>query len=131
MERFFQAAACALLAVVMSMALEKQNKDLSMAVTLAAVTLVLFIAVSYFQPVVEFARRLQSAGKLDTQLSGILFKAAGISLLAEMAALICTDAGNATLAKGIRVAATAAVLWLSLPLMSRLLDFVQKMMGEA
>jgi hypothetical protein len=48
--------------------------------------------------------------------------------VAEIAGLICTDAGNAALAKTIQILATAVILWLTLPLMQALLDLVRKIM---
>lgn len=131
MERFFQAAACVLLAVILAITLDKQNKDLSLLVTVAAVCLVLFAVAGYLEPVIDFALELQSIAQLDSNVTGVLFKAAGISIIAQMASLICTDSGNSALGKGIHILAIAAILWLALPLMQQLLEFVQKMMGEA
>lgn len=129
MERFLQAAAITLLAVILTVVISKQSKDLAVLLTLMAACLVLFTACMYLEPVLDFARRLQSIGNLDGDMMGILMKAAGMTLVAEIATLICNDSGNAALGKGIHILAAAAVLWLSLPLLEKLLDFVQKMMG--
>ncbi len=129
MEQFLQAAALTLLAVILTVVISKQNKDLSMLLSMAAACLVLFAAAMYLEPVLTFARKLQSVGNLDADMMGILMKAAGITLIAEIASLICNDSGNAALGKGIHILAAAAVLWLSLPLMEQLLEFVQKMIG--
>lgn len=129
MERFLQAAALTLVAVILSVVLSKQSKDLAMLLSITAACLVLFAAAMYLDPILSFARKLQSIGNLNGDMMGVLMKAAGITLVAEIASLICKDSGNAALGKGIHILAAAAVLWLSLPLMEQLLDFVQKMMG--
>lgn len=131
MERFFQAAACVLLTVILTITLDKQNKDLSMLLTITGSCLVLLAAISYLDPVLDFAHELERVAQLNTQTGSVLFKAAGISIIAEISALICSDSGNSALAKGIRILSVAAVLWIALPLMQELLDLVQKMMGEA
>ena len=130
MERFLQATACVLLAVILIIALEKQNKDLATILSIAVVCVVVFAMVGYLEPVLDFARELRSLGQLNSEITGALFKAAGISVIAEIAALICGDAGNTALSKGIHILAVAVLLWLSLPLMSELLSLVQKMMGD-
>jgi hypothetical protein len=51
-------------------------------------------------------------------------------LIGELAGLICSDAGNAALAKSIQILTTAVILWLSIPLFESLLDLVQAILGE-
>ena len=70
-------------------------------------------------------------GQLDGDWVTILMKAVGIGLIAEIAALVCSDAGNASLAKAIGILSSAVMLWLSLPLLQGLLELVQNMLGEA
>jgi hypothetical protein len=53
-------------------------------------------------------------------------KYVGIVLLAEIIGHICTDAGNAALGKTVQLLATTAVLWLSLPLFSKLMELIEQ-----
>lgn len=130
MASFWQIAAGVFLVVVLGIVLNKQNKDLSMLLTLAACAMVLWVAASYLQPVLDFAEKLQELGQLDSEILGILWKAVGITLIAQIATLVCQDAGNGALGKTVQLLAAAAVLWLSLPLMESLLETVQKIVGE-
>lgn len=130
MTGFWQIFAGILLTVILGVVLSKQNKDLSTVLTLAACCMVLYVAVSYLQPVLDFAETLRELGQLDAGILRILWKAVGITLIAEIATLVCQDAGNGALGKAVQILAAAAVLWLSLPLMEALLDTVQKIVGE-
>ena len=118
-----------MLTVVLGIALGKQSKDISLILTIVVCVMVLLAAVSYLQPVVEFVKRLQSIGQLDTEYGQILLKSVGIGLVTEFAVLICNDSGNTALGKSLQIAATVVVLWISLPLMESLMDLIERIMG--
>jgi stage III sporulation protein AD len=82
------------------------------------------IAFSYLQPVVSFLQTLQEKTGIDNAFFQILIKAVGIALLGETASLICSDAGNSSLGKILQFLSSAVILWLSLPLLEKLLDLV-------
>lgn len=125
-----KAAACALITLILGLALAKQEMDASLLLTIAACCMVVTAAAVYLEPVIDFFQELQSLGQLDSGLLGILLKAVGIGLLAEITGLICADAGNAALGKALQVLAGAMVLWLSIPLLRSLMELVQEILGE-
>ncbi len=120
-----------LITVVLSIVLNKQNKDLSIVLILAVSVMVLFAAISYIEPVFAFIDKLQELGNLDLSVLQIILKAVGISLIAEIAVQVCQDSGNTALGKAVQIFATMAVLWISLPLMESLIDLLQKIMGDS
>lgn len=120
----------ALIAVILGLTLRQQGKDIALLLSTAVCCMVVVVGVSYLTPVVDFVRQLQTSSGTDPEFLRILLKSVGIGLIAEIAGLICSDAGNAALAKTIQILATSVILWLSLPLMSALLDMVRKMMEE-
>lgn len=130
MDRFWQIIAAVLLTVVLGMALSKNSKDITLVLTMIVCAMVLTAAFTYLEPVLDFIKELQSLGQLDSAMSGILFKAVGIGIVAEIAVLICNDSGNGALGKTLQIVSTVVILWLSLPLMQSLLELVQKIMGE-
>ena len=129
MERFYQAAAGVLIAVIIGLVLSKQGKDWTIILTALVSCMVLAVAAAYLEPILDFVRQLQTLSNLDGDMLAVILKAVGIGLIAEIAALICQDAGNAALGKGIQILASIVILWLALPLMQGLLDLVQKIMG--
>lgn len=130
MGTFITVLAAVLLAVVLGLVLSKQSKDMSLLLTMATCAMVMIAAAVYLQPVLDFVRRLQSVGNLDSDILQIMLKSVGIALVGEIAGMICNDSGFAAMGKAIRILSTAAILWLSLPLMESLLELLQKIMGE-
>lgn len=120
----------ALIAMILGLALKQQGKDIALLLSIAVVCMVTVVAVSFLTPVVDFIQQLQSNIPTDSGFLRILLKSVGIGLIAEIAGLICADAGNAALGKTIQLLSVAVILWLSLPLMRALLELVQTMMEE-
>lgn len=54
MELFIQAAAAALLAVILILTLDKQAKDMAVLLAIAVCCMVLGIAMAYLRPVMDF-----------------------------------------------------------------------------
>ena len=130
MGSLFQVLAGVLLAVIVGIYLNKQNKDLGMVMTILVCCMVIGAAIAYLQPLIDFARQLRELGQMDERTVGIMLKVVGIGLIAEITMLICSDSGNASLGKTVQILATAVILWLSLPMLQILLDMVQEMLGE-
>ena len=120
----------ALIAVILGLTLRQQGKDVALLLSAAVCCMVVAVGVAYLTPVVDFVRQLQENTGTDPEFLRILLKSVGIGLLGEIAGLICADAGNAALGKTVQILTASVILWLSLPLMSTLLELVQKMMEE-
>lgn len=129
MELYFKGAAGILLAAVLGLALQKQEKDLSAVLTAAVIAMAAVLMLRLLEPVLELLRQLEQVGNLRSDALELLLKAAGIGLTAEVAGLICADAGNAALAKMLRLLGTAAILCLSVPMFTALLECITEMVG--
>ena len=129
MELYFKGAAGILLAAVLGLALQKQEKDLSAVLTAAVIAMAAVLMLRLLEPVTELLRQLEQAGNLRSGALELLLKAAGIGLTAEVAGLVCADAGNAALAKMLRLLGTAAILCLSVPMFTALLECITEMVG--
>ena len=126
---FWKAAAGALITVLLGLALGK-SRDFSMLLSLAACTMISILALTYLEPILEFIRELEGIRQLQGDMLSILLKAAGIGLVAEIAAVICADAGNASLGKSLQLLGTGVILCLSLPILQTMLDLIQMILGE-
>ena len=126
---FWKTAAGALITVVLGLALGN-NRDFSMMLSLAACTMLSILALTYLEPILEFLRELESISQLQGDMLSILLKSAGIGLVAEIAAVICADAGNASLGKSLQLLGTGVILCLSLPILRTMLELIQKILGE-
>lgn len=129
MELYFKGAAGILLAAVLGLPLQKQEKDLSAVLTAAVIAMAAVLMLRLLEPVLELLRQLEQVGNLRSDALELLLKAAGIGLTAEVAGLVCADAGNAALAKMLRLLGTAAILCLSVPMFTALLECITEMVG--
>lgn len=130
MDMFLKAAAAVLLTVILILTLNSNNKQSALLLMLAVCAMLGGLAVSFFQPVLDFIDKLQTVGTLDDGMFLILIKAVGIGFVGELTCLICMDSGNKALGKGIQILSTAVILRLSLPLFDRLLKLLEQMLGE-
>ena len=78
----------------------------------------------------DFLRELEALGDLQGDVLGILLKAVGIGLVSEIAGMVCSDAGNGSLGKTLQMLGSAAILYLSLPVFSALLELVREILRE-
>ena len=127
---FWKAAALALIAGVLSLTLKNQDKEYGLLLSIAACLMVTAITVTYLKPVYAFLKELETLGDLRGDMLAILIKALGVGLASEIASMICTDAGNASLTKAIQLLGGAVILYLSVPMFSALMDLIQKIVGE-
>ena len=128
MDTFIKATGCVLIALIISLVLSKQGKDFSLLLTVLVCSTVSIAALSYLSRVIDFFERLQILGQLDPTLIKILLRSAGIGIIAEISALICTDAGNAALGKTLQILAGAVVLWMSVPLFTNIIELIEEIL---
>lgn len=130
MDTIFKTVGIAMVTVVLYLFLQKQNKDIAVLVSLAACCVIMAFAGFYLDAVISFISKLKVIGNLNSTFLEVLLKAVGIGLIAEIAALICADAGNSALGKTIHIMAVGAILWTALPLLSGLVDLINQILGE-
>lgn len=130
MELFWKTAAAVLLALVLVPALEKTEKDFSVLLTMAVCAMAAMAAISYLKPVLDLLWQLRDLGDLAGQTLEILLKAVGIGMVAEIAGMICRDAGNGSMGKTMQILASAVILYLSIPLLKGFLSLIQEILGQ-
>ena len=130
MSGFLQATAGVLLAVILVLALGKEGKQTALLLVLAVCAMVAVLALGYLEPVVEFMKRLSVVGNVSGEMLGILLKVVGIGLIGEIASLICTDSGNASLGKVLQILSAALILRLALPMLEQLLELLERVLGD-
>ena len=127
---FWKTAAGILIAVVLVLAVGKQEKDIALLLTMAVTIMAALAAFTYLEPVLDFLYRLEQLGDLQSGVLGTLLKITGISLVTELAGMICRDSGNSALAQGMQLLGSSVILSLSLPILETLLNLIQMIMEE-
>ncbi len=129
MDLFFKICGAVLLISVICLLIEKREKDLTLVLSICTCCCVGICLVSFLQPVLQFVHSLRAVATIDEEVLRIVFKVVAIGLIAEISTLICQDAGKSALGKMLQASATAVILWLSLPLFTRLMDLIRQIMG--
>lgn len=129
MELFAKICGFVFLALILMLTIGTRSKELSLVLGIAVCCMVCMAALEYLRPVIEFLSTLQELGGLNHEVIRILLKVTGIGLICEICALVCSDGGASSLGKAVKLAGTAVILWLSLPLYTMLVDLLVKILG--
>jgi len=97
-----------------------------MAVTVVSMGIILTMAGGVVSFVADLTR---GTGAVDEETWGILLKALGIAFLTEIAASLCRDSGEASLAGWVETAGKLEMLLLSFPLIRTVMDTVAGLLG--
>lgn len=129
MAGFIQSAGAVIIAVVLGLALGNQRKELGILLTIAVCCMVLAGVITYLEPVISFLHHLETLSGTPGWLQTLL-KAAGISLITEIASLVCADAGSSSLGKALQISGASVILWLSVPIFQSLISLIEQVLGE-
>ena len=130
MELFWKAIAVSLLTVILGVVTGKQNKDISLLLSITGCVIIASLAAVYLSPVISFLEEMEELGNLRSDMLGVLLKAAGIGMVTKIAAAVCGDNGNARVSKMIQLIGSVVILWISIPVFRALLDLIQTILGE-
>ena len=129
MDDFWKTTALVLLTVILSLSLDKTERDISAVMGIVALCIAACAAVTILNPVLNYLVELQRLFHLPDDLISMLLTAVGVALVAELSASICADAGNASLGKMLQILGGAAVLTLSVPMFRTLMTIIKEMIG--
>jgi len=130
MDVFLKSTAAVLVALIFYLVLSKHGKEISSVLTIVVCSVIAISALEFLIPVLDFLTALQELGNFDSQMLRIMLRCVGIGLVAEITSLICVDAGNAALGKTLQILATIVVVWLSLPMMTEMIELIKEILAE-
>lgn len=120
--------AAVLLASILSLTISRQEKDLSVLLTIAACCFGAVATVTLLQPVLDMLQQLETLAQVSDDMLRILLKCVGLSLVTEMTASICRDSGSSSLGKTLQMLGTATILYLSSPLFTDVISLIQEIL---
>lgn len=130
MDLFWKAVAAIMIAVILELHLGNKEKSFGTLLAMAVCCMAAGAAMTFLEPVLELLRELEALTGLHDNLVGILMKCTGIALVAELAGLVCRDAGNGALGKAAQLLGSAGILYLSIPMIQVFLKVLQEILGE-
>ena len=130
MDLYLKITAGILIASILCLAVPSHIKELSLMLTLFVCAGALIAGVVFFKPVITFAQKLISIGNLNQEYLQILCKIIGIGLISQICGLVCSDAGNQSMAKALQIITTVVILCICVPLLEELLSLIVSILGE-
>lgn len=97
--------------------------------TMAAGLFILAFAVGKFSYLYESLKKIQQYVPVDTTYMNILMKMIGITYIGQFSAGICKDAGYSAVAGQIEIYERLAVLAISMPILTALLETIHGFLG--
>lgn len=120
----FAIGVCALCAVLFAALVQKTNKEYALLITLGTAAVLLLFLLERAGPVLQQVEDLAASGPLEGEAVGLMLRAVGITVVGQVVARLCKDAGESALAYTVELAARAAVLAAALPALGRLLKYL-------
>ena len=96
---------------------------------IAALVAVLTLGMTFIKDALSSALELMNVSALQSEYIFLLIKALGIAVTAKFAADACRDSGSSSLAGAVELAAKAAILVLTLPMLKALAAAVSGLLG--
>lgn len=129
MSVFLKVIAGVFTAVILWICVGKENKGISVLLSLVVCSAVLTVAFTFLQPVIDFMNRIQLLGNINEDMLKVMLKVVGIGLLAEVSMLICKDAGNETMGKSIQIMSVILIIKISIPVFEMLITLLDDILG--
>ena len=120
----FAIGICALCAVLFAALVQKTNKEYALLISLGTAAVLLLFLLERAGPVLQQVEDLAASGPLEGEAVGLMLRAVGITVVGQVVARLCKDAGESALASTVELAARAAVLAAALPALGRLLKYL-------
>ena len=120
----FAIGICALCAVLFAALVQKTNNEYALLISLGTAAVLLLFLLERAGPVLQQVEDLAASGPLEGEAVGLMLRAVGITVVGQVVARLCKDAGESALAYTVELAARAAVLAAALPALGRLLEYL-------
>jgi stage III sporulation protein AD len=114
----------ALCAVLFGALVQKSNKEYALLISLGTAVVLLLVILDRADPLFRQVREMASTGPLAGEAVSLMLRAVGITVVGQVVARLCKDAGESALSYTVELAARAAVLAAALPAVGRVLEYL-------
>ena len=128
METLIRVSAAAALITAVCLLLRRSNPELQVPLAAAGCAFVLLLTLKLLAPVREFLERAAALSGLSEVYFLPVAKCVVIGVVAKGAADLCRDGGQSAVAGAVELGGAAAALYVSLPLLTALLSFLEKLL---
>lgn len=114
-------------AAFLSLILKKDKPDMALALGIATGVSIFGMAIMQLGVVIDFLKQLVAQLPIDAQFFARMLKMLGIAYIAEFSASICKDSGYSAVAAEIELFAKVAIVALSIPVLTYLVQIMGDM----
>ena len=121
----------AIIAVMLLIILRRESPDVALTVKMCVGVMLAVVCIASMTPLVEYVGEIAESFGADESLGGaveVLLKALGVSILANVTAGICRDAGEGSIASYVELGAKIEILILSLPLLHEIISLAVELL---
>ena len=111
-------------ASLLGLLIRKERGEQALLLGLAAAAMILVVVLQSLSGAEEVLRKAGERAGLSAMLTVPVVKSLGLALLGRFSSELCRDAGQAAAASAVELAASCAILCVSLPLLQSLLELV-------
>ena len=122
----FSVGVFALCVVVFGALIKRSNKEYALLAAVGACVLILLSAIEQLEPAFAQIQGISVADGFPGDILPILIKTAGIAIAGQLVSRICKDAGESALSYSVELASKAAILVVSLPLFTRIFEYLEE-----
>lgn len=115
--------------VLLAVLVKQVRPEYSLYITMAAGVAILFYTVGKLSYLLSSLREMQEYIPVETTYMNILLKMIGITYIGQFCAGICKDAGYSSVAGQIETFGRLAVLAVSMPVLTALLETIHEFLG--
>lgn len=111
-----------IITALLALSLRGQRPEFAMLLSLGCGVFVLLNLLGQMKGILSGLERVMAGLSGQSDLTGIILKALGICIVAELGSQCCRDAGEATIAAKVELAAKTALVLMCMPVFTQLLE---------
>lgn len=114
--------ALCIITALLALSLRGQRPEFAMLLSLCCGVIVLLNLLGQMNGILSGLERVMAGLSGQSDLTGIILKALGICIVAELGSQCCRDAGEAAIAAKVELAAKTALVLMCMPVFTQLLE---------
>jgi stage III sporulation protein AD len=120
-------AAVAVAGAILTLVLKKNSPEMALLLTIALALVAVALAFDVVTGVTDFLKTLSDMAQISPAILSIVLKTVGISIVTKLAADVCRDAGQTSVASGVELTGAFTALYLSLPLFKTVVGMIDSL----
>ena len=128
MEIITRAAAAAVIGSILALLLRKNIPEMSLALALITGAVIVWFSASICAEITDALREIAENGGIGSIYIAPVMKCVGIGLITHLAAQVCRDAQQGSVASAVELCGTLCALYVSVPLIRSMLAIVERLL---